>query len=111
VRIALAVSSRQWWQSSLIVGTPDPANQLVVRNVVEALLERSAAILFVSFNWRHSSPGARPAKTILCSGEGQAHLGFPRGHMRARQILILVAASQPMAVTPCPSAPRFTFWM
>src|SRR6266850_4569038 len=32
-----------------------------------------------SLSWRHSSAGVRPTNTILCSGGGSDHFGFPGG--------------------------------
>src|SRR4029077_81230 len=57
----------------------------------------------------HSSAGDRPAKISLCSGDGSDHFGLPGGVCAPARFTVWWQVSQRIAVTPCPSAPRFTF--
>ena len=59
----------------------------------------------------HSSAGERPTNTILCCGDGSAHFGLPGGMCSPGRLTPWWQVSQRIAVTPWPSAPRFTFCM
>src|SRR5258708_8833874 len=62
-----------------------------------------------SFNWRHSSAGVRPTKTILRSDAGSDHLGLPGGIFAPGKFAVWWQVSQRIPYTPWPSLPRFTF--
>src|SRR4029077_1780619 len=64
---------------------------------------------FGSLICRHNSPGERPAKTIFCPDDGSDHFGLPGGMCAPERFAAWWHVSQRIAVTPEPSAPRFTF--
>src|SRR5207302_1488577 len=49
-----------------------------------------------SLSWRQSCKGERPTKTILCSGEGRDHFGFPGGMCSPGRFAVWWQASQRM---------------
>ena len=80
VRIALAVSSRDKGGRDLPSPGfhPQPTKSSCATWLKSCSRDRPP-FCFGSFSCRQRAAGERPTKTILCSGTGRLHFGFPGG--------------------------------